>query len=102
VDLQGIAVSSTTIQLQWQPPPSTDQNGVIHSYFVNVSVAETGSFFQLISETSAVNISALHPYYTYSMTVAAVTIGPGPYGAALTIQMPEDGIISSYFASFAR
>ena len=29
------------------------------------------------------------------MTVAAVTIGPGPYGLALTVQMPEDGMDSS-------
>ena len=66
VNLQGSAVNSTTIQLQWEPPPLADQNGVIRSYHVNISVAETGSVFQLTSETNALNISGLHPYYTYT------------------------------------
>ena len=50
------------------------------------------SFFQLTSESNALNISGLHPYYNYNLTVAAVTIGPGPYSVVLTIRMPEDGM----------
>ena len=65
---------------------------MIRSYLINVTVVETGSFFQNTSETTALNISGLHPYYTYNLTVAAVTIGPGPYGVVLTIRMPEDGM----------
>ena len=91
VSLQGSAVNSTTIQLQWEPPPLSDQNGVIRSYTINISVTETGSSFQRTSETTALYISNLHPFYTYTMTVAAVTIGPGPYGLALSIQTPENG-----------
>ena len=94
VRLQGNAVNSTTIQLQWEPPPSADQNGVIRGYLINISVAETGSVFQLTSVTNGLHISGLHPFYTYTTTVAAVTIGPGPYGAVLTIQLPEDGMDS--------
>ena len=90
--IQGNAVNSTTVQLQWEPPAVADQNGVIRSYRINISVAETGSVFQLTSETTALNISGLHPYYTYNLTVAAVTIGPGPFGAVLTIQLPENGL----------
>ena len=92
VHLQGDAVNSTTIQLQWEPPQLADQNGVIRSYHINISVTETGSVFQLTSETNSLNISGLHPYYTYTITVAAVTIGPGPYSAAFTVTMPEDGM----------
>ena len=55
-------------------------------------MAETGSIFRLTSVTTAWNISNLHPYYTYTITVAAMTIGPGPYGVALTIRMPEYGM----------
>ena len=93
--IQGNAVNSTTIQLQWEPPAVADQNGVIRNYCINISVAETGSVFQLTSETTALNISGLHPYYTYNLTVAAVTIGPGPFGAVLTIQLPENGLDSN-------
>ena len=91
VHLQGRAMNSRVIQVQWEPPPLVDQNGVIRGYIINISVAETGSSFQLTAGTNAVNISALHPFYTYTITVAAVTIGPGPYGLALNIQTPEDG-----------
>ena len=94
VHLQGSAVNSTAIQLQWEPPPLSDQNGVIRSYIINISVAETGSSFQLTSETTTLYISNLHPFYTYTLTVAAVTIGPGPYGQVFTVQMPEYGMDS--------
>ena len=92
VHLQGNGVNSTSLQLRWEPPPLADQNGVIRSYHINISVAETGSVLQLTSQTTALNISGLHPYYTYTITVAAVTIGPGPYGVAVIIRMPEDGM----------
>ena len=94
VHLQGSAVNSTAIQLQWEPPPLSDQNGIIRSYIINISVAETGSSFQQTSEITALYISNLHPFYTYTLTVAAVTIGPGPNGLVLTVQMPEDGMDS--------
>ena len=93
-------MNSTAIQVQWEPPPLADQNGVIRSYIVNISVAETGSSFQQTSETTALYISNLHPFYTYTLTVAAVTIGPGPYGLVLTVQMPEDGMDSSLILLF--
>ena len=98
--LQGSAVNSTTIYLQWQPPLLADQNGVIQSYLINISVVETGTLLQLTSQTNAQNISGLHPFYTYTLTVAAVTIGPGPYGLVLTIRMPEDGMDCSLTTSF--
>ena len=94
-------MNSTTIQLHWEPPPLVDRNEMIRSYIVNISVAETGSSFQLTSETTTLNVSNLHPFYTYTLTVAAVTIGPGPYGLVLTVQMPEDGTDSSLISLFA-
>ena len=54
-------------------------------------MAETGSSFQLTTGINAVNVSTLNPFYTYSITVAAVTIGSGPYGLPLSIKTPEDG-----------
>ena len=94
VRLQGDALNSTTIQVQWEPPPLADQNGMIRSYYLNISVTETGSAFQLPSKTNVLNISGLHPYYTYTLSVAAVTIGHGPYSSVFIIRMPEDGMNS--------
>ena len=44
---------------------------------------------------SAVNtslrVSPLHPFYTYTCIVAAVTVGLGPYSAPVVVRTPEDG-----------
>lgn len=37
------------------------------------------------------NISDLHPFYTYQVNVAAVTVDTGPFSPTLTFTMPEDG-----------
>ena len=63
-------------------------------------MAETGTLLQLTSQTTARSISGLHPFFTYTLTVAAVTIGPGPYGLMLTVQMPEDGTVCNLTTSF--
>ena len=39
-------------------------------------------------------LSDLHPFYTYSFLIAAVTIGPGPVGETFTIQMPQSGMFN--------
>ena len=35
-------------------------------------------------------VDNLHPYYTYKCSVAAETVGLGPYSAILTVQLDED------------
>ena len=47
--------------------------------------------FQLTSVTTSVDAADLHPYYTYTITVSAVTIGEGPYSSAISLQTLEDG-----------
>ena len=47
--------------------------------------------FQLMSTTTSVTATALHPYYTYSFTISAVTVGEGPYSQSLSLQTLEDG-----------
>ena len=57
---------------------------------------ETMRQFQLMSTATTVVASTLHPYYTYSFTVSAVTVGEGPYSQPLSIQTLEDGEKDSY------
>ena len=47
--------------------------------------------FQLMSTTTSITAAALHPYYTYSFTISAVTVGEGPYSQPLSLQTLEDG-----------
>ena len=87
----GIAVDSSTIQLSWFAPDKDDHNGIIREYRVNVTEIETGQQVQRAVTTTSVVIATLHPFYTYSWTVAAVTVDEGPYSPTSTVTTPEDG-----------
>ena len=83
-------VNSTTIQVTWVPPAPEHQNGIIILYDINVTVSETKSNFILNTSTTTLNVTGLHPHYTYTLAVTAVTIRPGPYSEPQTITTPED------------
>ena len=85
------ADSSSTLQLQWNPPSSLSVNGIIQHYIITVYEVETDTIFQSTTSTSTqLSVSGLHPYYIYTCSISAVTIGSGPV-MNITIQMPEDG-----------
>lgn len=103
-NLIGIAVDSTTIQLSWSAPDSDDHNGIISEYRVNVTEIETGQEFQRAVTTTSVVIATLHPFYTYTWTVTAVTVGEGPYSPPSTLSTPQDGMHNycSYYNNIIR
>ena len=84
-------IDSRSLLLAWEPPLAEEQNGVIQEYLINISVAETSDEFQHQSTNTTFIVEDLHPHYTYSLVISAVTIGPGPYSEVYTVQMPEDG-----------
>ena len=84
-------MSSTIITLLWDPPPADAQNGIITQYRINITEVETGRFFTLFSATTSVNVTSLHPYYTYNCAIAAATmIGVGPYTSVITVVTLQD------------
>ena len=89
-------MNSTAITLSWDPPPSDQINGYIRHYTVIVTERETASEFQEQPTNTQVTLQSLHPYYTYTCRVAAVTTAPGPYTGNLIIQLPEDGKMVEY------
>lgn len=86
------AVNSRSILVQWLPLPPASQNGVIRHYRITVSVRESRESFVIFSQGTQLVFDAAHPYYTYTFSVAAETIGTGPFGEEVTIVTPEDGI----------
>lgn len=58
---------------------------------MNVTEIETGQKIQRTVTTTSIVIATLHPYYTYTWTVTAVTTGEGPYSPISTVTTPEDG-----------
>ena len=57
---------------------------------------ESGDILQLVSQSTQVNISNLHPFYSYSCSVAAVTIGVGPFSDYIPAQTDEYGRLNTF------
>ena len=85
-------VSSTDIELSWQPPVASDQNGVITNYSVSIEKSSSG---EIVAEQTVSGISfsvtGLLPHTTYVCSVLASTsVGMGP-AASLVTTTPQDG-----------
>ena len=74
------------------PPPSAHHNGIIQYYVLNVTEMDTAVQIQIESLTTEETISALHPFYTYEVTLSAVTVSSGPFSSPVVFQLPEDGM----------
>ena len=100
---QGVEIrskNSTTLVLSWQPPPPENQNGIIVHYIVNITEMETGRLLSFTAvNTTTLSVTMLHPFYMYTCTVAAVTVGIGPYSTTIKVILPEDGkqVYSAFF-----
>ena len=94
-DLFVVVAGPTTVQLEWLEPRAEDTNGLIRAYVVNITELETGtSWQQRIEDDTDALIESLHPFYSYSLSVAAETVDLGPFTLPTTVEMPEDGIHS--------
>ena len=89
--ISAVALGPRMIQINWSQPLPEEQNGIIRSYLVNVTVADTGQHIQLTTNNTTITAENLHPFYNYHCSVAAVTIALGPYTEAHLLQTPQDG-----------
>ena len=85
VDIQG----PHTVNVSWSPP-SSQQNGVIRSYTVNLTTS-TGLTHQYIATSTFILIQGLISYSTYFIQVAAFTVASGPYSETAYAATPETG-----------
>ena len=90
-NVTGSATSSTSIRLTWDTPAQNLQNGYIVEYRVRVTEKNTGTVSTSTVIEKYLILTFLHPYYIYSCSVAAVTVGIGPYSIAINITTDEDG-----------
>ena len=91
LNLSGHAVNSTTIALWWDTIAAEKQNGIIRHYLVSVMEVETDEVDMYTAVGTQLNISGLHPYYTYTCVVAAVTNSVGPFSHNISIITPQGG-----------
>jgi len=79
----------------WQSPPSEVQNGRLRSYTISMFEVQTNKSYthvgDVLEDPMQLHVEFLHPYYDYVCSVAAVTIGPGPYTLPLHVRTLEDG-----------
>lgn len=90
----GLVVTSVGVdyaEVRWNAPDSTDHNGIIRFYILIFMEQETAMNFTLTSTSTRLIITTLHPFYTYNVTIAAVTISPGPFSEHLMFMTLEDG-----------
>ncbi len=94
-NLTGDSINSTSIEIVWEEPKLSAQNGIISSYHIiltDLQSQKTKEYSRLGSHFDLV-ISSLHPYYNYQFSVAAGTvIGRGPLASFIPIQTKEDGM----------
>ena len=80
-----------TLNVSWLPP-SSQQNGVIRSYSVNMTQANTQQDYQHSTNNTSIIIDHLLPYTAYFIQVAAVTVSAGPFSETLYAATPEAGM----------
>ena len=86
-------VISTGFVLSWNAPPPESHNGVIRHYIISCTEDETGAVFQRLTANSTAErlIDSLHPFYSYTCSVAAVTVEEGPFSFNMTVTTAQDG-----------
>ena len=90
---QSVAVrvlNHTSVLISWQPPLPEHRNGIIMGYAVRMIGLNSADNieFPLTNDTEIV-VEDLQPFYAYRFSVAAFTIGLGPFSTAITQKLPE-------------
>ena len=93
-NLATTTVTSRSISLTWDPPTAANQNGIIRTYIINMTVLESGEYIQLMSNRTEIDLEMLRPYYTYSFVISAVTIGPGPPSTGYNVTTEHEGSLT--------
>ena len=91
-----IIIASTSFYIEWDPPSYEDQNGVIQYYVIGVTEVETGIVYQYTEYSTYITVLSLHPAYTYQFSIAAYTVGLGPFSEFFNITLAEEGLFNLY------
>jgi hypothetical protein len=93
-DVRCVAMSAQSLQISWQPPPSSQTHGLLQGYRVNFEPAEAGDASPESRQTAALTVvlNSLARHANYTVQVAAVTgAGDGPFSRPIFCRTAEDG-----------
>ena len=87
-----VDIGPTHIHIRWDHPPNHTHQGIVRLYNIHVDVEETGetNLYTTRANNTELLLSSLHPFYTYHMNVAAVTIKEGN-SSSLSTKTSESG-----------
>ena len=86
------SLTSSSFLLDWDPPLIEQRNGVIRNYTIAVELLGNATSYNITTNDTAYSFTTLLPFYTYRVTVAAVTEpGVGPSSSAIDVVLPESG-----------
>ena len=85
------SISSTSMQLAWQPPLPQQRNGIIRQYVVYVQPLFRETLTYTTGSTNY-TVSGLSPFTNYSFSVAAITIQTGPASEQILAQTFSAGM----------
>lgn len=90
-------LTSTSLQLNWNPIDVEDRNGIVTHYILSVTELETDDHQSFDSTTTHFLVEDLHPGYMYKCRVAAsTTVGKGPQSDAYQVTTLEEGKFALY------
>ena len=92
VNLSVEEILSHSVSLSWGSPDEELLNGELTYYILHVFEQDTNSSRELTSPVESTVLDFLHPFYTYVLHVAAVTVLPGPYSSSIVVTTLEDGM----------
>ena len=90
-NVQVPTINPREVELVWAPPAMDEQNGIIRRYIVNITSADSREELITYSQTTSLVVQNLHPFTTYTCSVSAETVAPGPFSPPVVVQTPEDG-----------
>ncbi len=92
-------LSSTSIDVQWQPPPQELWYGILRGYIIRyfpVEDIDNETAYLMINVTDPTEtnftLDSLMEFVNYSIQVTAVTVGRGPFSDPIIIRTDSDGI----------
>ena len=89
--MQVPTINPQGVELVWAPPPMDQQNGIIRRYIVNITSNDIREELVTYSQTTSVLVQNLDPFTTYTSSVSAETVAPGPFSLAIMFQTAKDG-----------
>ena len=86
-----VLTESTQLIVRWEPPSTSDWNGIIRRYYIIVNESNTGIALQVTSISQIAIVSNLKPSTSYRVQVAAYTLALGPFSPVVEIDTLPNG-----------